>query len=291
MTTPGSEAPGGAPVSDVHGRVVMVTGGGTGIGAAIAERYASEGANVVILGRRPEPLEAVAARVGAIPVVADAADGASARAAVAEVLERFGRIDVLVANAGGHGFSPVAETSDEDWDSAIRANLSTAFVMAREALPALLDSVELPCAEGRQGGSEIVIVSSLAGLFAGPSVAGYTVGKHALIGLTRSLARDYGRSGVRVNAVCPGWVRTPMADAEMDEFAAHAPEIVDRAAGYAAVTHDVPLGRPAEPAEIASIVRFLGSSQSSYMTGSVLVADGGAHMVDLPTLAFEHAGM
>ena len=87
MTTPGSEAPGGAPVSDVHGRVVMVTGGGTGIGAAIAERYASEGANVVILGRRPEPLEAVAARVGAIPVVADAADGASARAAVAEVLE------------------------------------------------------------------------------------------------------------------------------------------------------------------------------------------------------------
>jgi len=260
--------------------VVVITGGGTGIGAAIAERYASEGADVVIVGRRIEPLREVASRIGATPIQADASDGASARAAVAQIVKRFGRVDVLVANAGGHGFSPVGETSDEEWSSAIKVNLDTAFVMARETLPALLD-----------GGGEIVIVSSLAGLFAGPSVAGYTVGKHALIGLTRTLARDYSRQGVRVNAVCPGWVRTPMADAEMDEFAEHASEIADRAAGYAAVTRDVPLGRPAEPAEIASIVRFLGSSQSSYMTGSVLVADGGAHIVDLPTVAFEHAGM
>ena len=275
----------GSKDSDVQGRVVVITGGGTGIGAAIAERYADDGATVVIVGRRREPLEDVAARIGATAVVADASDGASARAAVAEVVERFGGIDVLVANAGGHGFAAVGDTSDDDWDAAIKVNLSTAFVMAREALPALLGD-----GNGRSGG-EIVVVSSLAGLFAGPSVAGYTVGKHALIGLTRSLARDYSRKGVRVNAVCPGWVRTPMADAEMDEFASHAPEIADRAAGYAAVTRDVPLGRPAEPAEIASIVRFLGSSQSSYMTGAVLVADGGAHIVDLPTVAFEHAGM
>ena len=275
----------GSKDSDVQGRVVVITGGGTGIGAAIAERYADDGATVVIVGRRREPLEDVAARIGATAVVADASDGASARAAVAEVVERFGGIDVLVANAGGHGFAAVGDTSDDDWDAAIKVNLSTAFVMAREALPALLGD-----GNGRSGG-EIVVVSSLAGLFAGPSVAGYTVGKHALIGLTRSLARDYSRKGVRVNAVCPGWVRTPMAAAEMDEFASHAPEIADRAAGYAAVTRDVPLGRPAEPAEIASIVRFLGSSQSSYMTGAVLVADGGAHIVDLPTVAFEHAGM
>lgn len=277
--------------SDVHERVVVITGGGTGIGAAIAERYAEEGANVVIVGRRREPLEEVAARIGATAVVADASDGASARAAVAEVVDRFGGIDVLVANAGGHGFAAVGDTSDDDWDAAIKVNLSTAFVMAREALPALLGAGAGDGAGNARSGGEIVIVSSLAGLFAGPSVAGYTVGKHALIGLTRSLARDYSRKGVRVNAVCPGWVRTPMADAEMDEFASHAPEIEDRAAGYAAVTRDVPLGRPAEPAEIASIVRFLGSSQSSYMTGAVLVADGGAHIVDLPTVAFEHAGM
>ena len=271
--------------SAVQGRVVVITGGGTGIGAAIAERYAAEGNTVVVVGRRAEPLAEVAARTGATAVVADAADGASAAAAVAEIVAKFGRIDVLVLNAGGHGFAAVGETSDADWTAAITANLSTAFVLAREALPALLTGA------AADGGSQIVVVSSLAGLFAGPSVAGYTVGKHALIGLTRSLARDYSRRGVRVNAVCPGWVRTPMADQEMDEFAEHAPRIVDRDAGYAAVTRDVPLGRAAEPSEIASIVRFLGSSESSYMTGAVLVADGGAHIVDLPTLAFEHAGM
>ncbi len=271
-----------APASQ---RVIVITGGGTGIGAAIAKRYADEGAAVAVVGRRAEPLAEVAAATGALPVVADAADRVSASAAIARILERFGRIDVLVANAGGHGFASVGETSDADWNAALTANLTTAFVMAREALPALTESA------ARRGGSEIVVVSSLAGLFAGPSVAGYTVGKHALIGLTRSLARDYGRVGIRVNAVCPGWVRTPMADAEMDEFAAHAAQIADRDAGYAAVTRDVPLGRAAEPSEIASIVRFLGSEESSYMTGSVLVADGGAHIVDLPTVAFEHAGM
>lgn len=263
-----------------QGRVVMITGGGTGIGAAVAERYISEGATAVIVGRRIEPLQEVAARTGAVPIVADAANGESARQAVAEVIERFGRLDVLVANAGGHGFSPVGEIDDDSWAAAMNVNLNTAFVMAREALPALLD-----------GGGQIVIVSSLAGLFAGPGVAGYTVAKHALIGLTKSLARDYSRRGVRVNAVCPGWTRTPMADAEMDEFAAHAPEITDRAAGYAAVTRDVPLGRAGEPEEIAAVVRFLGSAESSYMTGATLVVDGGAHIVDLPTVAFEHAGM
>ncbi|MEJ1090916.1 SDR family oxidoreductase [Microbacterium istanbulense] len=261
------------------GRVVVVTGGGTGIGAAIARRYADEGAHVVVVGRRPEPLARVQQSAGAHPIVADAADGAAAAAVVAEVLARFGRIDVLVANAGGHGFAPVGETDDAAWEAALRANLTTAFVMAREALAALTE------AKG-----QIVVVSSLAGLFAGPSVAGYTVGKHALIGLTRSLARDYGRAGVRVNAVCPGWVQTPMADEEMDEFAAHA-GLASRDAAYAAVTADVPLRRPAQPAEIAAVVRFLGSSESSYITGAVIVADGGSHIVDVPTIAFDRAGM
>lgn len=264
----------------MQGRVVMVTGGGTGIGEAVAERYVNEGATVVIVGRRIEPLTAVAERIGAVALAADAANGASARAAVDEVVKRFGKLDVLVANAGGHGFSPVGETDDENWAGAMNVNLNTAFVMSREALPALME-----------GGGQIVIVSSLAGLFAGPKVAGYTVAKHALIGLTKSLARDYSRKGVRVNAVCPGWTRTPMADDEMDTFAKHAPSITDREAGYEAVTRDVPLGRVGEPEEIASVVRFLGSDESSYMTGATLVVDGGAHIVDLPTIAFEHAGM
>lgn len=264
--------------ADVAGKVVVVTGGGTGIGAAVAERFTAEGAHVAVLGRRPEPLQRVADELGALPVVADAADTTSARAAVSAVLDRFGRIDVLVANAGGHGFASVLDTDDDAWDAALRANLTTAFTTARECLPALVESR-----------GSIVIVSSLAGLFAGPGVAGYTVGKHALVGLTRTLARDYGAQGVRVNAVCPGWVRTPMADAEMDELADRS-GLASREEGYARVTRDVPLGRPAEPAEIASAIRFLGSGESSYLTGAVLVVDGGAHIVDLPTIAFNDKG-
>ncbi len=265
--------------ASVAGKVVVVTGGGTGIGAAIAERFAAEDARVVVVGRRREPLEEVAERTGGTAIVADAANAGSARTAVETTLARLGRLDVLVNNAGGHGFSSVADTDDNSWAASLQANLTTAFVMAREALPALIE------AKG-----QIVIISSLAGLFAGPSVAGYTVGKHALIGLTKTLARDYGRHGVRVNAVCPGWVRTPMADAEMDEFAGRA-GLDGRETAYATVTADVPLRRPAAPCEIASIVRFLGSEESAYMTGAVLVADGGAHIVDLPTISFDHAGI
>lgn len=266
--------------SDVAGKVVLVTGGGTGIGAAVAERYAREGAQVVLVGRRLGPIEEVAARVGGIAIAADASDGASARAAVDQVIAKYGKLDVLVANAGGHGFDAVADTDDANWAASIQVNLTTAFVMSRESLPELLKSK-----------GQIVVISSLAGHFAGPSVAGYTTTKHALIGLTRSMARDYGAHGVRVNAVCPGWTRTPMADEEMDVFMEHRSDLTDRESAYAAVTRDVPLRRVGEAEEIASVVRFLGSDQSSYITGAVIMADGGAHVVDLPTIAFEHAGM
>jgi len=119
---------------------------------------------------------------------------------------------------------------------------------------------------------------------------GYTTAKHALIGLVRSIARDYGRDGVRANAVCPGWVRTPMADEEMDEFAAAA-GLADREAAYAEVTRDVPLERAAAPAEIAEVIRFLASPAASYVTGAVVPIDGGATVVDVPTIAFARAGL
>jgi len=263
--------------ASVDGKVVVITGGGTGIGAATARRYASEGAKVAVLGRRIEPLQAVADEIGALAIATDASDAAQVRSALERVANEFGRIDVVVANAGGHGLSTVGETSDEEWETAFSTNVTTAFVVVREALPELLKSK-----------GQIVIVSSLAGVFAGPGVAGYTVGKHALIGLTKSLARDYGKHGIRVNAVCPGWVRTPMADGEMDALMSIRPEIADRASAYAKVTDNVPLHRVAEPEEIASIIRFLGSDESSIMTGNTILADGGAHIVDLPTIAFDN---
>lgn len=254
----------------------IVTGGGTGIGRAVALQLAREGWDVVVTGRRAAPLDETAAlapdRIRA--VVADASDGDAMDAVVRSALE-LGPLGALVTSAGGHGYSSVAGTTDEEWASSLQANLTTAFVACRAALPALAE-----------GGGSIVIISSLAGVRAAPETTGYTVGKHALLGLMRQIARDGGGSGVRANAVCPGWVRTPMADDEMRELIEQGrAATVDEA--YALVTRQVPLGRPAEPEEVAELVAFLAGPKSSYVTGSTILADGGAHIVDVPTLAFE----
>lgn len=257
--------------------VVIVSGGGTGIGYAVARRFVDDGARVFITGRREQVLREAADQLGAQALPADVSDARGAQSVIDRVLADEDRIDVIVANAGGGGLSDAAGTSDAEWEAALTSNVTTAFALVRSGLDALERS------RGR-----VVIVSSLAGIFAGPEVTGYTVGKHALIGLTRSIARDYGPRGIRVNAVCPGWVRTPMANGEMDELVALG-GAEDRDDGYRQVTKDVPLGRPAEPREIAGVVRFLASEDSSYMTGGVLVVDGGAHIVDVPTIPIAHA--
>jgi NAD(P)-dependent dehydrogenase (short-subunit alcohol dehydrogenase family) len=159
------------------------------------------------------------------------------------------------------------------WESGLRANLTSGFALTRGALPALLE---------RRGA--IVVVSSIAAVAAGPRMAGYTAAKAALLGLVRSLAVDYGPQGVRTNAVCPGWTRTPMADAEMDDLGAR--RGISRSDAYALATSDVPLGRPAEPEEVASVCAFLASDEASYVNGAVIVVDGGATAVDVATLAF-----
>lgn len=257
----------------LSGRSVLVTGGGTGIGAACARRLGAEGMRVAVLGRRKEPLERVAGEIGGLAIAADASRTEEMRAAVALIAEQFGGLDALIANAGGHGVSAALETDDTAWRDARLANLDSAFVAAREALPLLLK---------RRG--SIVFVSSIAALGAPPEVCGYTTFKHAVIGLTRSLARDYGPQGVRVNAVCPGWVRTPMSDDEMRPLMIERGITLDQA--YDLVTADAPLRRPASTEEIASVCRFLISHEASILTGAVIVADGGSTIVDVGTLAF-----
>jgi len=256
------------------GKTAFITGGGTGIGAAVARRMAKEGANIVLMGRRREPLEAVAGDTNALIVQGDAADANAVRAALKQVHAKFGLVDMLIANAGGHGVGPTISMSDETWALATRTNLDTTFVCARECLPDLIE---------RRGA--IVIVASIAGLFAGPQAAGYVTMKHACIGLAKSLARDYGRKGVRTNTVCPGWVATAMADEQMQVLVEkHRLSSIEEA--YRLVTKDVPLGRPATPEEVANVVCFLASDEASAMNGSILTVDGGATVVDLPTLAF-----
>lgn len=256
-------------------RTVAITGAGTGIGAACARTYAAEGANLVLIGRRREPLEEVARETGALVLVGDAACPATWEGFVTLIRQRYGGLDVLLACAGGHGLGSATQTSPHTWEAALRSNLDTAFYSARACLPMLL-----------QTRGSIVLIGSIASLAAGPEVCGYTTAKHALLGLNRSLARDYGPHGVRVNTVCPGWVRTPMADEEMQPLMDCYNETLQQA--YDRVCADVPLRRPASAEEIARVCHFLASSDASIITGATLVADGGSSIVDVPTLAYTH---
>ena len=258
-------------------KTVVITGAGTGIGEACARQLAAEGANLVLIGRRAEPLQRVAAETGGLVLVGDAAGSATWVGFIERIKARFGGIDALLACAGGHGLGSATQTCDETWQAALRSNLDSAFQSARACLPSLIE---------RRG--SMVLLGSIASLAAGPQVCAYTTAKHALLGLNRSLARDYGPQGVRVNCVCPGWVRTPMADAEMRPLMEHYGGDLD--AAYARVCADVPLRRPASAGEIASVCRFLISAQAAIITGAAIVADGGSSIVDVPTLAYSALG-
>lgn len=256
------------------GKVALVTGGGTGIGAATARLFAAQGASVLVAGRRAEPLDELAAELGSVACPGDVADPDVAARNAAAALDRFARLDVVVASAGGEGGKAVADTTEDEWQHALDANLGSCFTTCRAALPALVED----------GGGSIVVVSSAAALAAIPDGAGYTAAKTGLLGLVRSIAADYGPRGVRCNAVCPGWVRTPMADGEMDELAQQ--RGITREQAYELATSTYPLGRPAEPEEVAACCLFLASDASSYVTGAVLPVDGGGSAVDLGTLPF-----
>ncbi|MEY0301393.1 SDR family NAD(P)-dependent oxidoreductase [Providencia manganoxydans] len=258
----------------MEARTVVITGGGTGIGAACAQLFTLQGDKVFIIGRRAEPLQKIVQETGSIAIVADVSTATSWDESILPQIKQYtDRIDVLICNAGGMGLGMVEEMSDQQWRQAMSANLDSAFASIRGCLPFLIRS---------QG--NVLFIGSLASLAAGPEACGYVTAKHALIGLMRSVARDYGRQGVRANAICPGWVRTPMADAEMQPLMEQHQFSLDEAYRY--VCRDVPLQRPASAKEIALACKFLCSADASIITGAALVIDGGATVVDLPTLAF-----
>jgi meso-butanediol dehydrogenase/(S,S)-butanediol dehydrogenase/diacetyl reductase len=259
----------------LEGKVAIVSGGGTGIGAATAHLFAHEGARVVVTGRRPAPIEAIAEEVDGVAVPGDAADPDHAANAVEAAEGTFGGLDIVVANAGVGFGGTAGEVSDEAWERTIAVNLSGPLRLVRAGLPALLR---------RERGS-IVLMSSVSALVSGTDSAAYVASKAALLGLARSLAVDYGPRGIRTNAICPGWVETPMGDEEIDELAAA--RGITRGEAYRLATERVPLRRPATAAEIAECCLFLASEASSIVNGTVLVADGGATAVDVGSLAFD----
>ncbi len=261
-------------MEQLSGKVAVVTGGGSGIGAAIARRFAAQGAQVVVTGRRREPLEDIATEIGGLAVPGDAADPAHAVEAVESTVAAFGGIDVVVANAGIDRPGSVVEVTDADWHRTIDVNLTGPLMLLRSAIPVMLD----------RGRGSVVLVSSVNGLANAPRAVAYDASKAGLISLARSIAVDFGPRGIRANAVCPGWVVTPMADDDMDAMAAA--RGISRDDAYRLASASVPLRRPASPEEIAACCLFLASDQSSFVTGTALIADGGGGAVELASTAF-----
>lgn len=254
-------------------RSVVITGGGSGIGAATARLLAKRGAHVVVLGPDKEPLTEVANEIGGVAIVGDAANSDDVDQAVRAAVDATGSLDALISCAGISPFGSATETDDELWHKVGHVNLDTAFVAARQCIPALIESR-----------GAIVLVSSLAGLLSAPNAVAYTTTKHALIGLTRSLAGDYSPQGVRTNAVCPGFVRTAMSDSVMTELGGlDGADALDSA--YVSATRFTPLRRPAAPDEIAEVIAFLSSPRSAVITGAVITADGGVSAIETGCIA------
>ena len=245
----------------LEGKVAIVTGAGTGIGKAIAVRFAHEGAAVVLNGRREAPLRTLAAALetaGArcLAVSGDVTRPADVERVVAGAREAFGGVDVLVNNAGAMITRTAAgDCPDEDWERTFDANLTSAFRCSKGALPELI----------RSRGS-IVNVASVAGLKGSPSLTAYAAAKAALVNLTRTMALDYAPHGVRVNAVCPGYVETDLNRDYMTRLR--------ESGGYAALVAKHPLGL-GRPDDVAAGALYLASDEARWVTGVALPIDGG----------------
>ena len=253
------------------GKVAVITGAAGGIGGACALRFAQEGANIVCLDIATDANERMAAQcrslgVDAVAIACDVADVKSVEAAFAAVAERWGGVDIVVAAAGVYTGTPLEDVPDAEWLGTLAINLTGAFYTNRAAAPYLR----------KRGAGSIINISSMAGKTSWPGSAEYSASKSGLIGLTRSVAMELAPHGVTVNAVCPGNTLTGMVR--------HVAAIVGGRDGMgvdewlALRTRDCPLGRIAQPWEIAGVVAFLASEDSRYLTGQALEVDGGMVM-------------
>jgi NAD(P)-dependent dehydrogenase (short-subunit alcohol dehydrogenase family) len=250
--------------TELAGRVALITGAGNGIGRASAELLAARGAAVTALDWTAGAAESVAEGIGrtggrALGLTGDAGSEADIERAVNATLAQFGRLDVVFANAAIHRFGTVLTTSPEDWDRMIGVNLRGPFLLARAALPHLI-------ATGR--GAFLATSSDCAIRTCAQSV-GYVASKHALIGLVRSIAVDFGAHGVRANVVVPGVTDTPGLHGW------YSVEGHDPASGMAKAAALSPLGRVGQAGDLAETVAFLASDRAAYITGATIVVDGG----------------
>ena len=237
-------------------KTAIITGGGTGIGLATARAFCQEGAKVILFGRRKEKLEKAVEKLGgsAIIVQGDMTNNNDLDKLINETLHNFKKIDILVNNAGLFNGSPLHEISDSQWDEIMDINIRSVFQLTRRVLPVMLS----------QKYGSIIHISSILGLIAVPQVAAYNVSKGALNQFSRSIAVEYGSSGIRSNSICPGLIATDMTadlmkDAElMKEW-----------------SKEYPIGRFGKPEDVANACLYLASDESSFVTGITLPVDGG----------------
>jgi NAD(P)-dependent dehydrogenase (short-subunit alcohol dehydrogenase family) len=244
---------------DMTGRIALITGAGSGLGAAIAHSFAKAGATLALLDLEDAPARATLEAAGAkgASVTADVSDERAVTAAAAAIERDVGPIDVVINNAGVAGIcgpKPLHETPPEEWAHVIAVNVSGPYLVCRSVLPSMI---------ARRRGV-IVNVASAAGTVALAGRSPYVASKAALINLTRNLAVEYAEYGIRANALCPGWMDTPLTHWRLQD---------PRAA--AKVTSTVPMGRVGAPEELAEAALFLASDSSRYMTGQTLIVDGG----------------
>jgi NAD(P)-dependent dehydrogenase (short-subunit alcohol dehydrogenase family) len=249
---------------------VLVTGAGTGIGAAISVACAEAGARVSLVGRRREPLVELQSLLGKdrahVGADFDVTDERKVRAGVVAARAAFGPIHILVNNAGEAPSSPFAKTDLTTWNKVMAVNLTGTFLVTREIVPDMI---------AKRAG-RVINIASTAGLAGYAYVSPYVAAKHGVIGLTRSLALEFARSGITVNAVCPGYTDTPMFDRAVDNIVAKTKRSRDDA--RAALATSNPQGRLVTPDEVAKTVLWLASSAADSITGQAIVVAGGEVM-------------
>lgn len=244
------------------GQVAIVTGGGNGIGRATALAFGREGASVAVIDRDAAAGEAVAAELGERGrfVRADVTRRDEVEAAIAEVAAAFGGVDILHNNAGIQHYGDAVETTEEEWDQVLAVNLKSMFLMSKFAVPEMI----------KRGGGAIVNTASVQSYYNQRRVCPYAASKAGILGLTRSMAIDFARDNIRVTAVCPGSVDTPMLHYAADTLVGG-----DAGAVIQGWGEQILLGRVGQPEEIAEAVLFLASRRGSYITGSAHLVDGG----------------